>query len=340
MKLKKEKSVFIAISILSSVLLLIFYSYSNYGISLSNIQIKQDLSFFADDNKEIVLNENLMKDDVIKENIREKENMREKESEDKIINNFRVRTNRYWIVNRHSLQYSAYAIHKGDKIKIVSLIFMNLGRNGEIKCLISDSKLEKYIKLPIIHDVEILPPLHKVTCELEANAFDFENDFLVAIIYEDDFDFNLKSSEINYKESPKLSHEAIQFHRARKFNADKPKMQSIAHCVHMFHGTGDLNSHFMHRFSNWAEIIRNLGYDKVRIYVLKLENNVTEFLNKKYKGFINFVDHPTTFEPICGDIQKLHDSNVSSPLYKALLKNCIYAFDKVFSPIEGKYSNL
>ena len=121
---------------------------------------------------------------------------------------------------------------------------------------------------------------------------------MVAIIYENDYDFNIKLNESNNFE--KLSYEAIHFHSARKFNVNKPKKQSIAHCVHMFFGVDDIQLKSMLKFSNWVELQRNIGIDRMRIYVLKLEKKTFDYLNKKHKNFIDFVDHPTTFEPICG----------------------------------------
>ena len=103
-------------------------------------------------------------------------------------------------------------------------------------------------------------------------------------------------------------------------HAYKPKKQAIAHCVHMFYGVGDMKSNFMLKFNNWVELQRNIGIDEMRIYVLELEMKTIDYLNVKYKNFINFVDHLTTFEPM---------------IYDKILKNCQHALKTVFSPIEG-----
>ena len=197
----------------------------------------------------------------------------------------------------------------------------------------TDSKFQNLTKLSVVHNVPILPPVHKITCEWPNHSFNLDTDIMVAIISDDDFDFNLKIKDNTNSE--KLSYEAIQFHLARKFNADKPKKQAIAHCVHMFYGVDDIKSNSMLKFSNWVELQRNIGIDRMRIYVLKLEKKTTNYLNEKYKNFINFVDHTTTFEQICGWIQKLNDSNPDSIIYDKLLKNCQQAFETVFSPTEG-----
>jgi hypothetical protein len=77
----------------------------------------------------------------------------------------------------------------------------------------------------------------------------------------------------------------------------------------------------------------------MRIYVLKLDKNTFDYLNEKYKNFINFVDHPTTFEPICGWIEAFKEANQNSTVYDMLLKNCQNAFNKVFLPIKGWFKN-
>jgi radical SAM superfamily enzyme len=159
---------------------------------------------------------------------------------------------------------------------------------------------------------------------------------MVGIIIDNDFDFNLTLKD--YKNTDKLSSEAIQFHLAKIFNADKPKKQSIAHCVHMFYGVDDIKSNSMLKFSNWVELQRNIGIDRIRIYVLKLEKKTFDYLNEKYKNFIDLVDHPTKFESICGWIEKLNNLEPDKIIYDVLFKNCKNAFNKVFSPIEGKPS--
>jgi radical SAM superfamily enzyme len=159
---------------------------------------------------------------------------------------------------------------------------------------------------------------------------------MVGIIFDNDFDFNLTLKD--YKNTEKLSFEAIQFHLARKFNTDKPKKQSVAHCVHMFYGVDNITSNAMLKFSNWVELQRNIGIDRIRIYVLKLEKKTFDYLNEKYKNFIDFVYHPTKFDSICGWIEKLNNLEPDKIIYDALLKNCKSAFNKVFSPIEGKSS--
>ena len=179
----------------------------------------------------------------------------------------RSKSNGQWIVNKHVLQYSAYAIFKGNSIKIESLVFLNLRNNGYLKCVVTDSKFQILTRLTVIKNLQILPPVHKITCEWPNSTFNLGNDIMVGIIIENDFDFNLTLND--YKNNEMLSFEAIQFHLAKKFNADKPKKQSIAHCVHMFYGVDDIKSNSMLKFSNWVELQRNIGIDRIRIYVLK-----------------------------------------------------------------------
>jgi hypothetical protein len=248
----------------------------------------------------------------------------------------RSQSNGQWIVNKQVLQYSAYAIFKGNSIKIESLVFLNLGNNGNLKCVVTDSKFQILTRLTVIKNLQILPPVHKITCEWPNSTFNLGNDIMVGIIIENDFDFNLTLKD--YKNNEMLSFEAIQFHLAKKFNADKPKKQSIAHCVHMFYGVDDIKSNSMIKFSNWVELQRNIGIDRIRIYVLKLEKKTCDYLNEKYKNFIDLVDHPTKFESICGLIEKLNNLEPDKIIYDVLFKNCKNAFNKVFSPIEGKPS--
>jgi hypothetical protein len=248
----------------------------------------------------------------------------------------RSQSNGQWIVNKQVLQYSAYAIFKGNSIKIESLVFLNLGNNGNLKCVVTDSKFQILTRLTVIKNLQILPPVHKITCEWPNSTFNLGNDIMVGIIIENDFDFNLTLKD--HKNNEMLSFEAIQFHLAKKFNADKPKKQSIAHCVHMFYGVDDIKSNSMLKFSNWVELQRNIGIDRIRIYVLKLEKKTFDYLNEKYKNFIDLVDHPTKFESICGWIEKLNNLEPDKIIYDVLFKNCKNAFNKVFSPIEGKPS--
>jgi hypothetical protein len=247
------------------------------------------------------------------------------------------KSNRQWIVNRHVLQYSAYVTFKRNSIKIESLVFLNLGNNGNLNCFVTDSKFQTLISLPVIINLEIIQPVHKITCEWPNSTLNLETDIMVAIVFYDDFDFESKLK--HHKNTEKLSYKAIQFHLAKKFNVDKPKKQSIAHCVHMFYGVDDIKSNSMLKFSNWVELQRNIGIDRMRIYVLTLEKKTFDYLNEKYKNFINFVDHPTTFEPICGWIEALKEANPNSTVYNMLFKNCQNAFNKVFLPIKSKLEN-
>jgi hypothetical protein len=215
-------------------------------------------------------------------------------------------------------------------------VFLNLGNNGNLNCFVTDSKFQTLISLPVIINLEIIQPVHKITCEWPNSTLNLETDIMVAIVFYDDFDFESKLK--HHKNTEKLSYEAIQFHLAKKFNVDKPKKQSIAHCVHMFYGVDNITSNAMLKFSNWIELQRNIGIDRIRIYVLKLEKKTFDYLNEKYKNFIDFVYHPTKFDSICGWIEKLNNLEPDKIIYDALLKNCKSAFNKVFSPIEGKSS--
>ena len=49
----------------------------------------------------------------------------------------------------------------------------------------------------------------------------------------------------------------------------------------------------------------------------------------------SFVYHPTSFEPICGWVEKLTRLYPDSMIYDKLMKNCQHALKTVFSPIEG-----
>ena len=296
MNLKTQKNIFLLLSALATATIWVLYTFMKPNVKTENIFISNLLS-----------NSNFSSFPSL------------------------LRENGDWIVNKHSIQYSAYGIFKGDVLKIESLVFMNLGRNGQIRCVVANAKLKYIALLSVVNDVEILPPVHKITCEWPKQPFDKNEKIFVAIISEGDFDFSKNLTD----ESNILSFEAIQFQRARLFNADKPKKQAIAHCVHMFYGVDDIQSNDMLKFSNWVEIQRTIGYSQMRIYVLKLNQTAFEYLNKKYEGFVTFVRHQTTFDPICGWLKDKLDANPNSKLYETLYNNCKFAFDRTFNPIEG-----
>jgi hypothetical protein len=322
MNLKKQQRILVIISIILLILLFIFYK--NIQNEAPNIVEKYLKNFH---NTSIQLKkENFDKN-------RELKTLNVSYNTSQLI----FKSNRQWIVNKHVLQYSAYVIFKRNSIKIESLVFLNLGNNGNLNCFVTDSKFQTLIRLPVITNLEIIQPVHKITCEWPNSTFNLDTDVMVAIVFDDDFDFESKLKDHNNTE--KLSYEVIQFHLAKKFNANKAKKQSIAHCVHMFYGVDDIKSNSLLKFINWVELQRNIGIDRMRIYVLKLDKNTFDYLNEKYKNFINFVDHPTTFEPICGWIEAFKEANQNSTVYDMLLKNCQNAFNKVFLPIKGWFKN-
>jgi hypothetical protein len=86
----------------------------------------------------------------------------------------RSKLNRQWIVNNHVLQYSAYAIFKGNSVKIESLVFLNLGENGNLQCVVTDSKFQTFTRLSVINNLKILPPVHKIICEWPNSNLNFD----------------------------------------------------------------------------------------------------------------------------------------------------------------------
>jgi hypothetical protein len=51
---------------------------------------------------------------------------------------------------------------------------LNLGENGNLQCVVTDSKFQTFTRLSVINNLKILPPVHKIICEWPNSNLNFD----------------------------------------------------------------------------------------------------------------------------------------------------------------------
>ena len=247
--------------------------------------------------------------------------------------------NRNWIVNNNILQYSAYSIFTLNSINFDVLLIFN--RNSvydldRLRCIIRDESYNNLISLTTTQFIEILEPsLFKVRCEFH-NYKEYNIQPMmglqVAVIYESDFNFN-ENQDINENlNAGKLPYTTLTFHTAKSIDSTSSKLQAITHCTHMLHGIERIKSNQTIKFENWINIQKKIGIHNIQFYVYKINNEVINYISNT---FGNFVQHPTSYESICG--WSRDRANRNSKLYYTLHQICNSTYEKYFSNFLSGY---
>lgn len=266
MRLKNQRLIFIIITIISTILLFIFYSFIQYGLLISINQSNQTNLNDKQDYNTTEFSENLILE-------------RSMLNENQMKHVFRL--NNQWIVNKNIIQYSIYVIMKPKNVfSIESFVFR---KDGVIdyKCsfLIPDKNISKIISAT--RAIEIISPMSKVFCE--TNEFEIENN---TIIY----------AAIVGQNGPN----EIIYQRAVIIDSRIPKIKSVGHCVHGFRGLDTIDSNKTNDVIYWIKAQKRIGIGEIRFYNWGINDDVINFLKKKFRSFVSFVDHRYIFDKFCG----------------------------------------
>ena len=205
-----------------------------------------------------------------------------------------TRLNYEWIINTNFiLQYSGYLILKSNKtLSMEAFIFNTSVLNDKLSCIIWYPNMNLYHRADVTRKININLPLIKVFCELN-EIFHQEN---VSSLYGA---IVLKNKIVKNTD--------ILFQKLSILDSRKEKIKGVGHCVHTLRGLNSIESKKFKMVEIWIKLQREIGIDEIKFYIFNSNHTVVEFLKKKFKSYISFVDHRINHSKFC-DLLKF-DSN-------------------------------
>jgi hypothetical protein len=199
--------------------------------------------------------------------------------------------NNNWMYNVNLMQFSSYIIIKDDKNRnLEGMVYVNADpRDSDLRCLIYSNGMDK----PIVLKVKTMYKLavfyvRKIICEFEDIPGFSLNELVTAIVFENDFNYDLSQPS-------RFTKDIINYQIPQIIEVQEPRIKDVGICLQFV-------SRVYPGIYNWVKLHQDFKAAELVMYDGSHDKSLRKLLSKSFqKPFTDIYDYNTAENDICNN---------------------------------------